>query len=83
MSKTAYHLTEVPEGKWRADPDDIRGVPPAPSMQGEERTGRSKSPAPSRIFENIYMNPDVLDEATDELHARVDNWHGLDFSRYF
>ncbi|KAL1649920.1 hypothetical protein SLS58_001296 [Diplodia intermedia] len=82
QSLTCLVTVEVPEGKWRADPDDIRGVPPAPSMQGEERTSRSKSPAPSRIFENIYMNPDVLDEATDELHARVDNWHGLDFSRF-
>lgn len=81
QSLTCLVTVEVPDGKWRADPDDIRFVPPAPSMHGEERLTRSKSPAPSRAIENVYMNPEVLEEATEDLHARVDNWHGLDFSR--
>ncbi|KAF4302208.1 von willebrand and ring finger domain containing protein [Botryosphaeria dothidea] len=82
QSLTCLVTVEVPDGKWRADPDDIRFVPPAPSMHGEERLTRSKSPAPSRAIENVYMNPEVLEEATEDLHARVDNWHGLDFSRF-
>lgn len=82
QSLTCLVTVEVPEGKWRPDPEDIRSVPPAPSIHGEERLGRAKSPAPSRALENIYMNPEVLEEATEDLHGRVDNWHGLDFSRF-
>ncbi|KAF2144121.1 uncharacterized protein K452DRAFT_223607 [Aplosporella prunicola CBS 121167] len=82
QSLTCLITIEVPEGKWRPDPADMRDVPQTPSVAGSEGYGRSKSPAPSRVLEHIYENREALDEAAEELQARVDNWHGLDFSRF-
>jgi len=82
QSLTCLVTVEVVEGKWRPDPEDIRTVPPLPpSIHGSERFARSKSPANSRTFDNPYDTPEALDEITEDLHARVDNWHGLDFAR--
>ncbi|KAF1994184.1 von Willebrand and RING finger domain-containing protein [Amniculicola lignicola CBS 123094] len=78
---TCLVTIEVVEGKWRPDPEDLRGVPPMPPMSiasATESYNRSKSPART----NGYERPEVLDEITEDLHARVDNWHGLDFSRF-
>ena len=82
QSLTCLVTVEVLEGKWRPDPEDMRSVPPVPSVHPSENYGRSKSPAPSRAFEQMYESPEALDEITEDLHSRVDNWHGLDFSRY-
>lgn len=81
QSLTCLVTVEVVDGKWRPDPEDIRTVPPLPSLHGSENFGRSKSPAHSRNFENTYESSESLDEITEDLHARVDNWHGLDFAR--
>jgi hypothetical protein len=84
QSLTCLITVEVTEGKWRADPEDMRGaVPPVPSIASA--TGsfkRPKSPVNNRQYETPYESTDVLDEVTEDLHARVDNWHGLDFSRF-
>ena len=82
QSLTCLVTVEVLEGKWRPDPEDMRSVPPVPSVHPSENYGRSKSPAPSRALEQMYESPEALDEITEDLHSRVDNWHGLDFSRY-
>lgn len=81
QSLTCLVTIEVVEGKWRPDPEDMRAVPAVPSLHPSETFDRAKSPVPSRQFESIYENQEVLDEITEDLHARVDNWHGLDFSR--
>ncbi|KAF1847469.1 von Willebrand and RING finger domain-containing protein [Cucurbitaria berberidis CBS 394.84] len=83
QSLTCLVTVEVVEGKWRADPSDMRGPPPLPSIaSAPESFGREKSPPNSRQFEPQYEPTEVLDEMTEDLHARVDNWHGLDFSRF-
>lgn len=82
QSLTCLVTVEVPEGRWKPLPDDTQSIPPLPSIKHEERYGRSKSPAPSRHLEQSPESSRVLDELTEDLHARVDNWHGLDFSRY-
>ncbi|KAF2806223.1 uncharacterized protein BDZ99DRAFT_490164 [Mytilinidion resinicola] len=82
QSLTCLITIEVVEGKWRPDPEDMRTVPPLPSIHPSENYGRSKSPAPSRALDSLYESPEVLDEVTEDLHSRVDNWHGLDFSRF-
>ncbi|CAO2651582.1 Nn.00g041520.m01.CDS01 [Neocucurbitaria sp. VM-36] len=83
QSLTCLVTVEVVEGKWRPDPSDMRGPPPLPSIaSASESFGREKSPANSRQFEPQYEPAEVLDEITEDLHARVDNWHGLDFSRF-
>jgi hypothetical protein len=35
-----------------------------------------------RPFDPPYQSTQELDEITEDLHSRVDNWHGLDFSRF-
>ncbi|KAF2836668.1 von Willebrand and RING finger domain-containing protein [Patellaria atrata CBS 101060] len=82
QSLTCLVTVEVVEGKWRPDPEDVRSAPPLPSILEGSQYGRSKSPAPSRALENIYEPAEVLESVTEDLHSRVDNWHGLDFSRF-
>ncbi|CAI4217595.1 unnamed protein product [Parascedosporium putredinis] len=52
---TCLITVEVPDNKWRPDPEDLALTPSA---------------------------REVLDEMTENLRNRVDNWHGLDFSRF-
>jgi hypothetical protein len=74
---------EVVDGKWRADPEDVRGAPPMPSIASTtDAFSRAKSPARGRAFDTPYESDEVLSEVTEDLHSRVDNWHGLDFSRF-
>jgi hypothetical protein len=75
---------EVVEGKWRPDPEDVRGAPPVPSIaSATEHFARTKSPARNnRQFDTPYESEEALGEITEDLHSRVDNWHGLDFSRF-
>ncbi|KAK8253638.1 von Willebrand and RING finger domain-containing protein [Phyllosticta capitalensis] len=80
QSLTCLVTVEVPDGKWRADPEEFPNVPPTPSPRAPDHGRASKTPTISR--EPIYQNPELLEDATEELHARVDNWHGLDFSRF-
>ena len=83
QSLTCLVTVEVVDGKWRPDPEDIRGAPPLPSIASATETfNRAKSPVRSRPFDTPYESDEALDEITEDLHARVDNWHGLDFSRF-
>ncbi|EMD92787.1 hypothetical protein COCC4DRAFT_197321 [Bipolaris maydis ATCC 48331] len=84
QSLTCLVTVEVVEGKWRPDPDDMRSAPALPSVASvaESSYTRSKSPVNNRPSEPQYEPAEVLDEITEDLHARVDNWHGLDFSRF-
>lgn len=86
QSLTCLITIEVPEGKWRPDPADLRGAPILPSMQQDSNTlstsNRSASPVKSHQPEWQTESPEVLEEITEDLRVRVDNWHGLDFQRY-
>jgi hypothetical protein len=48
------------------------------------RTEEDRSASPERNAPQFYPYepPEVLEEITENLRLRVDNWHGLDFSRY-
>ncbi|KAI9693540.1 MAG: hypothetical protein M1820_009155 [Bogoriella megaspora] len=82
QSLTCLVTVEVQEGKWRPSPDDIRAAPPMPGSQQDEYQ-RPRSPQqPRQRLESIYESQEALDDITDELHNRVENWHGLDFSRF-
>jgi len=78
---TCLVTIEVPDNKWRPDPDDIRGVPPIPAIRPEENYARPPSPAQSAPRFYPYEAPEVLEEITENLRNRVENWHGLDFNR--
>ncbi|ERT02016.1 hypothetical protein HMPREF1624_00311 [Sporothrix schenckii ATCC 58251] len=90
---TCLVTIEVPDSKWRADPEDLQPsntatpqLPPPTTSRGtngEENFGRQTSPErqPAPRF-YPYESPEVLEEMTENLRNRVDNWHGLDFSRF-
>ncbi|KAF2106911.1 Pleckstrin homology domain-containing protein [Lophiotrema nucula] len=84
QSLTCLVTVEVVDGKWRPDPEDMRGAPPLPSIANTvESYGQQKSPARNnRPYDSMYESPEQLAEVTEDLHSRVDNWHGLDFSRF-
>ncbi|KAG9246700.1 Pleckstrin homology domain-containing protein, partial [Calycina marina] len=78
---TCLITIEVPDGKWRPDPDDLRSAPPLPSSRTEENYA-PPSPAQSAPRFYPYESPELLEEITENLHMRVENWHGLDFHRF-
>ena len=84
QSLTCLVTIEVPEGKWRPDPADLRGAPVLPPMQQDSATfsNQPTSPAKSQPADWAFESPEVLEEITEDLRVRVDNWHGLDFSRH-
>ena len=84
QSLTCLVTIEVPEGKWRPDPADLRGAPILPPMQQDSATfsNQPTSPAKSQPADSAFESPEVLEEITEDLRVRVDNWHGLDFSRH-
>lgn len=79
---TCLVTVEVPDIKWRPDPEDLQAAPPplAPPRP-EEQFHRAPSPAQSAPRFYPYESAEVLAEMTESLRNRVDNWHGLDFSR--
>jgi hypothetical protein len=79
---TCLVTIEVPDNKWRPDPDDLRSAPPMPNIRPEDTYARPPSPAQSAPRFYPYESPEVLDEITESLRARVENWHGLDFTRF-
>lgn len=79
---TCLITIEVPDNKWRPDPDDLRTAPPLPPIRPEDTYARPPSPAQSAPRFYPYEQPEVLEEITENLRSRVDNWHGLDFERF-
>ncbi|KAK8036703.1 hypothetical protein PG993_008686 [Apiospora rasikravindrae] len=81
---TCLVTVEVPDNKWRPDPEDLGSVAPMPQQRIEDAfPQRPPSPARSnkpRFYP--YEPPEVLEEMTENLRNRVDNWHGLDFNRF-
>lgn len=80
QSLTCLVTVEVVEGKWRPDPEDMRGAPPLPSNPNDGRE-QTKTHTQKRSVEGFYQSPAMIEQITEDLHNRVDNWHGLDFSK--
>ncbi|KAK4230845.1 Pleckstrin homology domain-containing protein [Podospora fimiseda] len=82
---TCLVTVEVPDNQWRPDPADLQNAPPpsVPLPRPEEPPVRLPS-SPTRSAPRFYPyeSPEVLAEMTENLRSRVDNWHGLDFSRF-
>lgn len=83
QSLTCIVTVEVVDGKWRADPQDIRSpaslTGPVPNVF--ENYAHMKSVDHLRQPDIPRGPPEVLERVTEELHNKVDNWHGLDFAR--
>lgn len=82
---TCLVTVEVPDTKWRPDPEDLGAVPPNPPPANQTKVDDAfqRPPSPARSVPRFhpYESQEVLEEMTEHLRNRVDNWHGLDFSR--
>jgi hypothetical protein len=88
QSLTCLVTVEVPHANHRATPMDMGMVAPFSSGAASDHSGmRSptgvRSPVPPPFTPQLQESPEELERITEELHNRVENWHGLDFSRYF
>ncbi|KAF6831514.1 von willebrand and ring finger domain containing protein [Colletotrichum plurivorum] len=82
---TCLITVEVPDNKWRPDPEDLGSAPPgAPPVSARIDEAFARPPSPARSAPRFYPyeSREVLEEMTESLRNRVDNWHGLDFSRF-
>ncbi|CZS93256.1 related to von Willebrand and RING finger domain protein [Rhynchosporium agropyri] len=79
---TCLITIEVADNKWRPDTDDLRSANPQSHIRPEDTYARPPSPAQSAPRFYPYEQPEVLEEITENLRSRVDNWHGLDFERF-
>ena len=82
---TCLVTIEVPDKKWKPDPDDL-GSSPTPQAASinarlDDTPARSASPTQSAPRLYPFESPEALEEMSESLHNRVDNWHGLDFNR--
>lgn len=77
QSLTCLVTVEVTEGKWRPSELDLRPIPPP-----KNDVDSFRSPHLHRRQNSGYDSQRQLEAITEELHGRVDNWHGLDFSRF-
>ena len=78
---TCVVTVEVPEGKWSPDADDLR-PPPQPSASHQEKeVVRPRSPG-DESNDPYTESPEELEETTEDLRMRVENWHGLEFARF-
>lgn len=82
QSLTCLVTIEVVDGQWRPDPEDIRGQPEAQPTLTPETYSPPKQPQRRPPPDIPRESPEVLQRVTNELHAKVDNWHGLDFARF-
>jgi hypothetical protein len=83
QSLTCLITVEVPDNKWRPDPEDLATTPAMPPLSARMEDGFARPPSPARSTPRFYPYeaPEILEEMTENLRGRVDNWHGLDFSR--
>lgn len=82
QSLTCLVTIEVPEGKWHPSPHDLQHTPPAQYLPQDDTFSSAKSPVrPARIPKIPDEDLEALEETTEDLKARVDNWHGLEFER--
>lgn len=81
---TCLITVEVPDNKWRPDPEDLALTPSVAPLAARIDESYARPPSPARSAPRFYPYEarEVLDEMTENLRNRVDNWHGLDFSRF-
>lgn len=90
---TCLITIEVPDSKWRPNSEDL----PSPVQPQHHIAPQIPSRMDARVVDDLYSpvsssrsvarfvpyeSREVLEEMTESLRGRVDNWHGLDFSRF-
>lgn len=82
QSLTCLVTIEVPEGKWHPNLQDLHHAPVMRSGSQEDAYSMIQSPVrPTHSHEVTDEELAALEETTEELKTRVDNWHGLEFER--
>lgn len=81
QSLTCLVTIEVPEGKWHPSPHDLEQAPVASSVAQDDSYSSIQSPVRTAHKSDISEELAALEETTEELKVRVDNWHGLEFER--
>jgi hypothetical protein len=81
---TCLVTIEVPEGKWQGQIDETPHTPPVPPLPSDSGIGIGSMHRKhdTQLPPVAYESPDELEEVTEELRIRVDNWHGLEFQRF-
>ncbi|ATY61187.1 von Willebrand type A [Cordyceps militaris] len=86
---TCLITIEVPDNKWKPDPEDLssNSVARQPSLGRIDDiaafAASPPQPAPSPAPKFYpYESPVALEEARQSLNRRVESWHGLDFERF-
>lgn len=86
---TCLITVEVPEGKWRPRRIGSQRERNEDAQPGTKPVAEAPEPSstedhtPSRQPSYTYGEaPEVLEEITEDLRIRVENWHGLDFQRF-
>ncbi|PGG95046.1 hypothetical protein AJ79_10300 [Helicocarpus griseus UAMH5409] len=77
---TCLITVEVPDGNWHPDVEDLRHTAQIPPPRQEEPQAQNRQ-AP-RVLPVHYEAQEALEEITEDLRMRVDNWHGLEFQRF-
>lgn len=81
QSLTCLVTVEVPDGNWRPDVEDLRHAPPVQSQPPEDIYSPVRAPSVQGSRSLPYEPQENLEEITEDLRTRVDNWHGLEFQR--
>lgn len=91
QSLTCLITVEMPDGKWKPSVEDLKRVAEQTRIQDEREVPRrlqTRHPEPRMSQLSVApdeLSPEALQELdllTENLISRVDNWHGLDYSRY-
>lgn len=88
QSLTCLITVEVVDGKWQPNMDDLRGPPPVPGSIPEEayeqprRESKRQESREKRQVDSVHEDIHAMQLVKEELYARCENWHGLDFQRF-
>ncbi|KAF2766592.1 von Willebrand RING finger domain-containing protein [Teratosphaeria nubilosa] len=87
QSLTCLVTVEVFDGKWQPDPDDFGNPPDVSAAISHDVPVKPRGPVrsisePKRPVDSIHEAMHALENVKEDLIKRVDNWHGLDPSRF-
>jgi hypothetical protein len=81
QSLTCLVTVEVSEANWQPSLGEGNSLSPGAGATSDFGGLRSPPPPPAYVA-TLQETPEELERITDELQHRVENWHGLDVTRY-
>ena len=80
QSLTCLVTVEITEGNWSPKAEDFPSPHPV-ARSGSVRDNASTFSVPGSEELEVFESPEELRQGLADLHSRLDNWHGLDFTR--